>query len=119
MTNFPKLVNAIIDGIQEKKGRSIVVCDLTKFDTAPAQYFVVCTGNTPQQVDAIADSVEEFARKQAGEKPATVAGLNNAIWVAADYGTVMVHILGPDAREFYDIENIWADANITEIPDLD
>lgn len=119
MTKFPKLVNAIIEGIQEKKGHDIVVCDLTKFDTAPAQYFVVCTGNTPQQVDAIADSVEEFARKQAGEKPSAVAGLNNALWVAADYGTVMVHILVPDAREFYDIENIWADANITEIPDLD
>ena len=116
---FPKLVNTIIEGIQEKKGRSIMVCDLTKFNNAPAQYFVVCTGNTPSQVDAIIDSVEEFARKQADEKPATIAGRNNSLWVAADYGTVMVHVLVPDAREFYDIENIWADAELTEIPDLD
>ena len=116
---FPKLVDAIIEGIQEKKGHDITICDLRKFNAAPAQYFVVCSGNTPQQVDAIIDSIEEFARKQAGEKPSAIAGRNNSLWVAADYGTVMVHVLVPDARKHYDIENIWADAEITEIPELD
>ena len=116
---FPKLIETIIEGIQEKKGRDIVVCNLTRFDTAPAQYFVVCTGNTPQQVDAIIDSVENFTGDKLHEKPSRITGRNNSTWVVPDYGTVMVHVLVPMAREFYDIENIWADAKTTSIPNLD
>lgn len=116
---FPKLIQTIIEGIQEKKGRDIVVCNLTKFTSAPAQYFVVCTGNTPQQVDAIIDSVENFTGEKEHEKPCRITGRNNSTWVVADYGTVMVHVLVPMAREFYDIENIWEDAKISTIPNLD
>ncbi len=119
MTNAPALVQAIIEGIQERKGKSIVVADLTRITTAPCSYFVICTGNSPQQVEAITDSVEEFARKQAGEKSAACVGLNNAQWVAMDYGTVMVHILLPEMRDYYDIEHLWADATLTELPDLE
>lgn len=113
------LVNTIIEGIQEKKGKGIVTADLTKIITAPCACFVICQGGSPQQVDAIADSVEEFARKKANEKPAAIAGRENAEWIAMDYGTVMVHIFVPKAREHYDLENLWDDAQITEIPDLD
>lgn len=67
MEETQKLVNTIIDGIQEKKGRGIVTVDLRNIITAPSSYFVICTGGSPQQIDAITDSVEEFARKQAGE----------------------------------------------------
>lgn len=113
------LTQAIVDGIQEKKGRGIVVCDLSKNASAPAETFVICTAGSPGQAEAISDSVWEFTQKQAGEKPAAVAGLSNAIWVAMDYGNVMVHILLPDAREHYDLEHIWPDADLTAIPDLD
>lgn len=119
MAQKPLLVEKIIEGIQEKKGRRVVVADLTGITSAPAGYFVICTCGSPQQVEAVADSVEEFARKGAGEKPAAVAGLNNTLWVAMDYGTVMVHIFVPEAREHYDLEHLWDDAALTEVPDLD
>jgi len=118
MAETQQLVSSIIDGIQEKKGQGIVTVDLQKITTAPCAYFVICTGNSPQQVSAITDSVEEFARKQTHEKPAAIAGRNNAEWVAMDYGTVMVHVFVPQAREFYDLEHLWDDAQLTEIADI-
>lgn len=114
-----KLVEAIVEGIQEKKGRQIVIADLRTIRTSPCEFFVICTAGSPQQVDAVADSVEEFARKQAGEKPAAIAGRANALWVAMDYGNVMVHIFVPDAREHYDLEHLWDDADLQSVPDLD
>ncbi len=119
MEETQHLVNTIIDGIQEKKGRGIVTVDLRQIVTAPCAYFVICTGNSPQQVEAIAESVEEFARKRVQEKPSAVAGLRNAEWVAMDYGTVMVHVFLPEAREHYDLENLWDDAELTQVEDLD
>ncbi len=119
MTNAPALVEAIIDGIQEKKGRNIIIADLTRIETAPCSYFVICTGNSPQHVEALAESIEDTARKKTGEKSAAACGMENAVWVAMDYGTVMAHILVPEMREFYDIEHLWADAALTELPDLD
>ena len=119
MNTTKDLVNSIIEGIQEKKGHDIIVADLTQIHTAPCENFVICTGNSPQQVDSICDAVEEFARKQAGEKPSAIAGTDNSLWVAMDYGTVMVHIFVPEAREHYDLENLWEDSILTEIPNLD
>ena len=119
MAETKNLVEAIIEGIQEKKGRAISVADLSSIDTAPCKYFVICTGGSPQQVEAVADSVEEFARKHAAEKPAAVCGKANAEWVALDYGTVMVHIFVREAREHYDLEHLWDDAELTQVADLD
>ena len=93
--------------------------NLQSIETAPCAYFVICTGGSPQQVDAITDSVEEFARKQAGEKPAAICGRQNAEWVALDYGTVMVHVFLEEAREHYDLENLWDDAELQQFPDVD
>lgn len=118
MNETQQLVNTIVDGIQEKKGRSIVTVDLRRIVSAPSSYFVICTAGSPQQVDAITDSVEEFTGKHLREKPAAIAGRDNCEWVAMDYGNVIVHIFLPEVREFYDIENLWDDANITEIADL-
>ena len=119
MSTTKKLVDSIIEGIQEKKGFDIVVADLTHIDTAPCEYFVICSGNSPQHVDSITDAVEEFARKKSQEKPSGIAGTENALWIAMDYGTVMVHIFVPEAREHYDLENLWEDSSLTEIPNLD
>lgn len=96
-----------------------MVVNLQDIVTAPAACFVICTGGSPQQVDAITDSVEEFARKKAGERPAAIAGRANAEWVAMDYGTVMVHIFVPEARTYYDLEHLWDDAQLTQIANLD
>ena len=119
MNTTQELVKSIVEGIQEKKGRDIVVTDLTKIETAPGAYFVICTCNSPQQVDAVTDSVEEFARKRAGDNPAAIAGRDNCVWVAMDYGTVMVHIFVSESREHYDLEHLWDDAGVEHIPNLD
>lgn len=118
-TQVEKLVSTIIKGIQEKKGQDITVIDLRGIDGAIAQYFVVCQGNTPTQVEAITDSVEKTARIDMGEKPVRTVGLELAHWVAMDYTDVMVHIFVPDMRSYYNIENLWQDAPQTEVPNLD
>jgi ribosome-associated protein len=118
-TPAEKLVDTIIKGIQEKKGQDITVVDLRGIDGAIASFFVICQGNTPTQVEAITDSVAETARIDADEKPAHVVGLELAHWVAMDFTDVIVHIFVPDMRSYYNIENLWQDAQQTEIPNLD
>ncbi|MBQ9569705.1 MAG: ribosome silencing factor [Alloprevotella sp.] len=119
MTQTERLVDTIIEGMQEKKGYDIVSADMRGIDAAPAEFFVICSAGSPQQVDAVTDSVEETARKKAGEKPAAVAGRDNLQWVAMDYGTVMVHVFLPQAREHYDLENLWEYRELHEVPNLD
>jgi len=114
-----QLVNTITKGIQEKKGSNIVVADMKNIDGAICNYFIVCQGNSPSQVEAITESIGDMARTELGEKPARVAGLENAQWVAMDYGDVMVHVFLPDLREYYDLEHLWEDAQLTHIADLD
>ena len=119
MNQTRKLVNQIIEGIQEKKGQRIVVADLTEIEDTICNYFVICQGNSPSQVSVIADSVWDFAQQGADEKPIAIDGLQNAQWVAMDYSDVLVHIFLPEVREFYNLENLWADAKLTHIPDID
>lgn len=119
MEQTEKLVKAIIEGIQEKKGRGITVADLSEIEGAICSRFVICEGSSPAQIEAIADAVGESARINAGEKPVNVVGLRHAQWVAMDYTDVIVHIFLPEAREFYNLENLWMDAPLINVPDLD
>lgn len=119
MRQVEKLVEAITKGIQEKKGSNITIVDLSGIEGAICHYFIICQGNSPAQVEAITDSVGELARVNAGEKPVNVIGLDNAQWVVMDYTDVMVHVFLPDVREYYDLENLWQDAELKLIPDLD
>lgn len=119
MEQVEKLVTAITKGIQEKKGTKITVVDLSEIEGTICHYFIICQGNSPSQVEAVTDSVTEVARVDAGEKPVHVIGLNNAQWVAMDYTDVMVHVFLPEVRDFYNLENLWEDAKVTHIPDLD
>ena len=113
------LVDKVVEGIQEKKGKNIVIIDLRAIPGGICQYFVLCEGNTPTQTSAISDSVWDYVRREANEKPYVMDGERNAEWIAMDYGTVIVHIFLPDRRAHYDIEHLWADAKITRVPDLD
>ncbi len=113
------LVKKITEGIQEKKGKNIVVANLTEIDDTICDYFVICEGNTPTQVAAITDSIEDYVRIHTHEKPMGIDGLRNAQWVAMDYSNVMVHIFLPEVRDFYNLENLWADAQLKEIPNID
>ena len=119
MEQTSQLVATITKGIQEKKGHNIVIADLKGIDGTICNYFVICQGNSPSQVEAITESIGDMARVELGEKPATVAGLENAQWVAMDYGDVLVHVFLPDVREYYDLEHLWDDASLTHVPDLD
>jgi ribosome-associated protein len=113
------LVDTIIKGIQEKKGTGIVVADLEGIEGTICRGFVVCQGNTPTQVEAIAESIGDVVREELKEKPVRVVGLENALWVAMDYTDVLVHVFVPDMREYYDLEHLWADAKLNRIADLD
>ena len=117
--NEKELLQTIIESIQEKKGRKIVTVDLTQIESASTQYFVVCQGKTPTPVEAIADSVRQYTREHTGIKPIAYEGYRNAHWIIIDYGNIFVHIFAPEAREFYRIEQLWNDAILTEIPDID
>lgn len=119
MNTTKQLVETIKEGIQEKKGKGIVIADLSQIDGTIAKNFIICQGNSPSQVEAIAESVAEFCRKKLGEKPVNVAGLGNDQWVAIDFVDVLVHIFLPEVRQFYDLEHLWEDAKLTKVPDLD
>ncbi|MDH6305600.1 ribosome-associated protein [Parabacteroides sp. PF5-5] len=119
MDQTKELVNTIVRGLQEKKGKNIVTVDLTKLSGAICQYMVIGEGSSPTQVSALSDSVWEFARKEAQEKPLSVDGYQLAEWIGMDYGTVLVHIFLPEQRQFYNLENLWADSRVTKVPDID
>ena len=119
MSQTENLVKKITEGIQEKKGQKIVVADLNEIEDTICKYFVICQGNSPSQVSVIADSIQDYVREATGYKPSAIDGLRNAQWVAMDYSDVLVHIFLPDVREFYNLENLWADAKLTSIPDID
>lgn len=119
MNENEKLIQSIIEAIQEKKGRDIVHVDLTGIETAAAQGFVIATGSTPMQVTAIADSVREYVEKNARQRPFNYDGYENAQWIIIDYGNIFVHVFVPDFRMRYNLEQLWADAHINTIPNLD
>ena len=119
MNETELLVNKITEGIQEKKGKGIVIADLTEIDDTICNYFIICEGNSPSQVAAIVDSIADYVREEISIKPWAVDGLNNAEWVAMDYSDVIVHVFLPEVRDFYDLEHLWEDAKLTHLPDLD
>ena len=119
MNENEKLIKSIIEAIQEKKGRDIVHVDLSGIETAAAQGFVIATGNTPMQVTAVADSIREYVEKNASQRPFNYDGYQNAQWIIIDYGNIFVHVFVPDFRERFNLEQLWADARINEIPNLD
>jgi ribosome-associated protein len=106
------LTKEIVKGIQEKKGKDIISLDLKKIPNAICDVFVICTGTSSTQVEAIADSVEDVVRKSLGDKPWHKEGFENAEWILLDYVNVVVHIFQDQARMFYNLEKLWDDATV-------
>lgn len=113
--NSEVLTKNIIKAIQDKKGENIACLNLKNIDAAVTDYFVICDGTSNTQVNAIKDSVEEEVRKAMGEKPWHIEGTTNAEWILMDYVNVVVHIFQKETREFFNIEGLWADAEISYI----
>lgn len=111
------LVELAVQGIQDRKGLNICVMDLREVGNSVCDYFVICHGSSSTNVDAIAESVEDEIRKASGEKPWHREGMSNSEWVLLDYFNVVVHVFQRETREYYNIEDLWADAKIEFIPD--
>lgn len=109
-----ELLSTVISAIEDKKGKNILSLDLTGFDGAIADAFVICNAESTTQVAAIANGIEEKVLLETGEKPRRIEGMQNAIWVVVDYVDVMVHIFQTEARMFYKLEQLWADAPATK-----
>jgi len=110
-----ELIATIIKGIEEVKGEDIQLLDLREIDNTVCDYFVVCSGSSNTQVNAISGSVQKTVSKELRDKAWHIEGQNNAEWVLMDYVNVVVHIFQKQFREYYDIESLWGDAKITEI----
>ncbi len=113
-----ELVDAVVEGIQEKKGVNIVILDMTKIENTICEYFIICDGDSNVHVDAIAESVNDYVRKKLNDRPAHLEGRDNAEWILIDYVDVIVHVFQRSIREFYNLEGLWADAKRTEIKNL-
>jgi ribosome-associated protein len=112
-----RLSQLVVKGMQEKKATNIVVMDLRNVKNAVADFFVIGTGNSDKQLDAIASSVSDEVYKGAKESPWHTEGKNNKEWMLLDYSSVVAHIFRRDLRSFYALERLWGDAEITEIKD--
>jgi len=113
--NVDELIAVIIKGIDEVKGEDIKLLDLRDIENTVCDYYIICSGNSNTQVNAISGSIQKMVGKQCKEKPWHVEGEGNAEWVLMDYVNVAVHIFQKETREYYDLESLWGDAKITEI----
>ncbi len=109
------LLNAIIDGMLDKKAHNILVLDLRPTGNSVADWFVITHGTSNTQADAIADSVEDIVRRRLNEKPWHTEGFQNAEWILLDYVNVVVHVFQEPIRDFYRLEDLWADAPTIKI----
>ena len=110
-----QLVEAIVFGMEEVKAHDIIVMDLRKVPNALSDFFVVCHGTSNTQAQAIADSVERETFRLLQDEPAHREGARNATWILMDYVNVIVHVFSKDARDFYALEDLWADASVKRI----
>ncbi|MDX2002926.1 MAG: ribosome silencing factor [Chitinophagales bacterium] len=108
------LKDCIIDSIQDKKGENIVSLDLRKINDAVTQYFIICDASTNVQVKAIADHVFQNVKDKTGQRPWHKEGFENLEWVLLDYVDVVVHVFRTSTREFYELEELWDDAEKEE-----
>ena len=112
LTKNSKIVKTIIRAIQQKKGQNIITLDLRKIPEAVADFFVICEADNQPQVRAISDYVEDNIKNHCDEDPYRHEGLKHLHWVVIDYVNVVVHIMQPDTRKFYKLEEMWSDAKV-------
>ncbi len=114
-----RLIETIVQAIQDKKGKGVVSLDLSGMDGAICSHFVVCNADSTTQVAALADAVEEAVYLRFKENPWRVEGKQMGLWVAMDYIDVVVHIFQTELRDYYKLEELWADAPMVEYEDME
>ncbi|MEO9485851.1 MAG: ribosome silencing factor [Ekhidna sp.] len=105
----------MVEGMLDKKAIDVVVMDLREVKHAIADYFVICSGNSDTQIDAISESVEEQIHKNSKQNPWKREGRQNKEWILLDYVDVVAHVFNKEKRTFYGLEELWGDAKITRI----
>lgn len=110
LTRNNKIFKAIISAIQEKKGEKIVSLDLRKIHEAVSDFFIICEASNSTQLKAIADNVEHMVKEKCDETPYKHEGRQGQQWILIDYVNVVVHIMLPEPRKFYQLEEMWSDA---------
>lgn len=113
------LSNMIVEGMQETKAEDITILDLRAIENAVCDFFVICSANSSTQVEGISNSVVRTTRKELKEKPWHVEGKSNAEWVLVDYVNVVAHIFYKEIRDFYKLEDLWADAKRKDIKNIE
>ena len=114
LTRNTKIFKTIINAILEKKGQNIVSLDLRKIPEAVSDFFIICEATNPTQLKAIADFVEEDVKEKCGEVSYKHEGRQAQQWILIDYVNVVVHIMLPEPRKFYQLEEMWSDAQSME-----
>lgn len=113
-----ELNELIIDSIQDIKGKNILKLDLRALDEAPADYFIICEGDSNTQTKAIADNVYLRVKNEGGTMPVSQEGQQAATWICIDYFNIVVHVFYKETRKFYELEDLWSDADFSEYETL-
>tara|TARA_B100000902_G_scaffold398473_1_gene465368 strand:+ start:11730 stop:12101 length:372 start_codon:yes stop_codon:yes gene_type:complete len=109
------LLKYIIEGMQEMKGVDITIMDLRKIETSVCNYFVICSGTSNTHTSSIGENIRKNVSKKIAEKPWNIEGFKTSEWILIDYSDIVVHVFQQHTRFFYDLEDLWGDAKITNI----
>ena len=113
---FPKAIAGAVQAALDKKAEDVVVLDLRKAGGF-TDFFVICTGGNPRQITAIADGVRDTLKRDLGERPTLMEGIDRSEWILIDYFNFVVHVFTPDCRAFYGLERLWGNAVRHEVED--
>ena len=118
ITAAPILNELIVDAIQDIKGKNIVKLDLRELDDSPADYFIICEGDSTTQIKAISENIVKRTKQDLNLRPSHIEGIQGSKWILVDYFDTIVHVFYPETREFYEVEELWSDAKSTEYENI-
>jgi len=110
--NTKDLLAVILEAADEKKAQNIIAINLSSFESRVSDYFIICSADTTVQIESIVENIQVKTKKELNEAPFSVEGKQNAYWIILDYINIVVHVMQTQAREYYEIEKLWADAEI-------
>ncbi len=119
MLKTEDIVDKVIEALEENKAHEIVKIDLRKIENCFCDFFVICHGTSSTHIAGLTDAVEEKVKQELNESPFHIEGVNAARWTVLDYGDVVVHIFDKEMRDFYQLEDLWGDGILEEIPDAE